>query len=108
MWYEMRTYHCAPGKMKAVQDRFADSVVHLFARHGFDPVGFWTVAIGESSNDLIYMLRWHSMAEREAAWAALAEDPDWPLIRDRTEANGPIVNSISSSILKPTRFSPGA
>lgn len=107
-WYEMRTYHCAPGRMSAVLKRFADSVVQLFEKHGFEPIGFWTVSIGESNNDLIYILRWKTMGDRDRAWAALGADPDWPRIRDESEANGPIVNSISSSILKPTRFSPAA
>jgi len=106
MWYEMRTYHCAPGRLPDVLDRFANSVLALFARHGFQPVGFWTVAIGESNNDLIYMLRWSSMADREHAWAALGADAEWPRIRAATEANGPIVNSISSTLLKATAFSP--
>jgi len=106
--YEMRTYRCMPGRMPEVLDRFATSLVGMFDRHGFDTVGYWTVAVGGSSNDLIYMLRWKSMDDCEQGWARFGKDPEWPEVKARTESNGPIVESITTQFLKPTAFSPVA
>jgi hypothetical protein len=50
--------------------------------------GFWTVAIGPSNQDLYYLLRWESLAEREKKWSAFAADPEWLEARARTEKDG--------------------
>jgi hypothetical protein len=47
----------------------------LWEKHGLRPVGFFTTVVGESSNDLTYLLAWESMAERDAKWAAFQADP---------------------------------
>ena len=67
--------------------------------------GFWTVAIGESNQDLYYLLEWESLAERDEKWAAFQADPEWGEKRAKTEANGPIVSKITNAILQPTSFS---
>jgi len=105
MIYELRNYHCLPGKLPAVMKRFETVTCRLFEKHGIKQVGFWTVAIGESSSDLIYMLQWESLAERDQRWATFARDPEWVEARAKSEENGPLLSSISNSILTPTRFS---
>ena len=52
MLYEMRTYHCLPGKLPALLDRFANITLAIWERHGIRQAGFWTTVIGESNNDL--------------------------------------------------------
>ncbi|HWN52833.1 MAG TPA: NIPSNAP family protein [Xanthobacteraceae bacterium] len=42
----------------------------LKVRHGIFPVGFWTTLVGESSNELAYILPWESPADRETRWTA--------------------------------------
>jgi hypothetical protein len=64
-----------------------------------------TVAIGPSNQDLYYMLQWESLDERAQKFAAFQADPEWQEKRAATEANGPIVASISNTILQPTGFS---
>ena len=61
--------------------------------------------IGESNQDLTYMLAWESLAEREAKWTAFQSDPEWIEKRAGTERDGQIVANITSSILQPTGFS---
>lgn len=85
--------------------RFETVTVRLFEKHGFRQLGFWTVAIGESNQDLVYILRWESLAEREERFAAFQRDPEWIEARRRSEEDGPLVASISNSILTPTAFS---
>jgi hypothetical protein len=105
MIYELRVYHCVPGKLPAIVKRFGTVTCRLFEKHGFQQVGYWTVAIGESSSDLVYMLAWESLADREKKFAAFAADPEWIEARKSSEAEGPIVASITNSILTPTSFS---
>ncbi|WP_298902713.1 NIPSNAP family protein, partial [uncultured Devosia sp.] len=61
--------------------------------------------IGNSNNDLTYMVRWNSMAERETKWTAFATDPDWIAARNASEANGPLLANVTSQFLTPTSFS---
>ena len=105
MIYELRNYHCVPGKLPAIVKRFETLTCRLFEKHGIKQVGFWTVAIGESSSDLIYMLQWESLADRDQRFAAFARDPEWIEGRAKSEEDGPIVASITNSILMPTKFS---
>ena len=105
MLYELRIYHCVPGKLPAVVARFENTTVALFEKHGIQQVGFWTVNIGDSNADLYYILKWDSLDERQKKFAAFAVDPSWIAARDKSEEGGPIVASISNSILTPTRFS---
>ena len=105
MLYELRIYHCVPGKLPAVVARFENTTVALFEKHGIQQVGFWTVNIGESNADLYYILKWDSLDERQRKFAAFAADPNWIAARDKSEEGGPIVASITNSILTPTRFS---
>ena len=105
MIYELRTYHCVPGRLPALIKRFETTTMRLFDKHGIKQLGFWTVAIGESNQDLIYILQWESLAEREKCFAAFQSDPEWIEARRESEADGPLVGSITNSILTPTAFS---
>lgn len=105
MLYELRIYHCMPGRLPALLKRFETITLGLWGKHGIRQAGFWTVAIGESNQDLYYLLQWDSLAERERKWNAFLADPEWIAKRAETERDGPIVSSISNTILQPTGFS---
>jgi hypothetical protein len=106
MVYELRVYHCVPGRLPALVKRFDTVTCRLFEKYGIKQVGFWTVLIGAENYDLVYMLQWESLADREARFGAFAADPDWIKARAASEADGgPIVASITNSILAPTSFS---
>jgi hypothetical protein len=105
MIHELRIYHAMPGRLPDLMSRFEKITLRLWEKHGIKQVGFWTVGIGDSNQDLIYMLEWASLADREARWSAFAADPEWLEARRQTEANGPLLSSLSNSILQPTKFS---
>ena len=105
MIYELRVYHAVPGRLPALVKRFETVTLALWKKHGIRPAGFWTVAIGGSNQDLYYLLQWESLAEREKTWGAFMSDPEWLAKRAETERDGPIVASISNTILQPTGFS---
>jgi hypothetical protein len=90
--------------MPDLQHRFENHTVPIWARHGIEPVGFWTAEVG-TGNVLHYLLRWADMADREKRWAAFLADEDWIRTRAETEAKGPLVEHIANEFWKPTRYS---
>jgi hypothetical protein len=108
MLHEHRVYTCLPGRLPRLLARMENPVLSIWDRLGFRPVGFWTTAIGPSNNDLTYLLSWSSLSEREDRWSRFRDDPEWLEARRASEADGPIVANIASTILAPTRFSPPA
>ncbi len=105
MIYELRVYRCVPGRLPDLNRRFESVTLKLWEKHGIRPAGFWTTLIGESNQDLHYLLEWRDLAERERVWGGFMADPDWQKARAETEKNGQIVANISSTILAPTAFS---
>lgn len=101
----MRVYHCLPGRLPALLNRFETITLGFFERYGIRQAGFWTTLVGESSSSLTYLLAWESLAEREQKWNAFATDADWLAKRAETEREKPIVASISNQFLAPTSFS---
>ena len=90
MIYELRVYQPVPGQMPKLLARFRDKLLPIWERHGIRPIGFWTTLVGESSNELTYMLPWESLADRETRWTAFQNDPAWHKVRDDSERDGPI------------------
>ena len=105
MIYEQRIYSCIPGRLPNLLKRFETQTLPIWKKHGINPIGFWTVLIGETSNDLHYMLAWESLAAREKIWAAFQADPAWHAARSESEKDGVIISNIKASFLAPTSFS---
>jgi hypothetical protein len=105
MLYEARIYTAVPGKLPAVNDRFAKHTMGIFKNHGIGMLGFWTAEIG-TSNQLTYILAFDSMADREKKWTAFQADPAWHQVRAETEAAGPIVDHVVNAFMRLTPYSP--
>lgn len=106
MLYEMRIYHCLPGRLPALHRRFAEVTLRLWKRHGIRQIGFFTDIIGDNCNaKLTYILQWKSLAEREEKWNAFAADPDWVAARVESEKDGQILARVENSIMTPTAYS---
>ncbi len=102
---ELRLYDAMPGKMQPLHDRFANHTIGLFQKHGMANIGYWTETFG-TSNRLVYMLGYPSLADREKSWASFAADPDWQNARAESEKDGPLVAKLSNILLRPTSYSP--
>jgi hypothetical protein len=105
MIYETRVYRCLPGRLPALLKRFETITLKLWEKHGIRQAGFFTTLVGESNQELTYLLAWESLAEREKKWAAFQSDPGWIAARAQTEADGQIVGNIVNQLLVPTAFS---
>src|SRR5215470_2245754 len=105
MIYELRVYRCVPGRLPALLKRFETTTLDIWKKHGIRQAGFWTTLVGESNQQLTYMLAWESLAEREQKWNAFSTDPEWLSKRAESERDGQIVENIASQLLAPTSFS---
>jgi len=105
MIIEMRIYHCLPGRLPALNERFSGTTLGFFKKHGIEQVGFWTTLVGPSNHSLTYMLKWESLAEREQKWNAFQADEEWIAKRAASEAEKMIVERIENYFLSPTAYS---
>jgi len=105
MIHELRIYRAMPGRMPALLNRFQTRTLAIWERFGIRQVGFWTTLVGPSHLELVYLLEWESMAERERLWSAFAGDPEWLSALAESESDGIIVANVDNRLLRPTEFS---
>jgi NIPSNAP len=105
--YELRVYHAYPGKLESVLARFREHTMKIFAKHGIKNVAYWTALDEpEKSGTLYYMLEHPSREAAAANWKAFQDDPEWQSVKEKSEANGKLVEKIESTFLTLTDFSP--
>jgi hypothetical protein len=102
---EWRIYEAMPGKLPDLHNRFANHTLRLFEKHLITNIGYWTEVFG-TSNRLVYMLGYPSLADREKSWRAFQTDQDWQRARAESETNGPLVAKTYVKILRPTAYCP--
>lgn len=105
MIHEIRIYDAAPGKLQALNDRFANITMDYFEKHGIKSIGYWTDVIGVSGR-LTYMLAFEDLGHRERAWAAFGADEGRLKAFAETEKDGPLVSRVENRIMRPTSYSP--
>ena len=105
--FEMRIYHAAPGKMKALHTRFRNHTLGLFKKHGITNVGYWSPTDpNEADKKLIYILAYPSKAAADKSWDAFRKDPDWIKAKADSETGGTLVDKVESVYMNPTDYSP--
>jgi hypothetical protein len=105
--YELRVYHAAPGKLGDLHARFREHTIKLFDSHGMKSVAYWTpLDEPEKSNTLIYILQHPSREAAAANWKSFQDDPEWKSVRDKSEANGKLVEKVDSTFMALADFSP--
>ena len=105
MLFENRVYTTVPGKLPALNDRFANHTIGFFRQYGVGMMGFWTDEIGVS-NQLTYITTFDTMAAREAKWAEFGSDTKRQQIFAETEVNGPLVALVENTFMRLTPYSP--
>ena len=105
--YELRIYHAAPGKLADLLARFREHTIKIFDRHGMKSVAYWTpLDEPEKSNTLIYILQHPSREAAAGNWKSFQDDPEWKAVKEKSEANGKLVEKVDSTYLSLTDFSP--
>jgi hypothetical protein len=103
--FELRRYeshNIKAGKLKV--EMFNQGELAVFRRTGLTPVFFGQTLIGDRMPNLVYMLTFKDMAERDAAWDRFRVDPDWKRMSAMEKYRGTVSN-ISDTILQPADFS---
>ena len=104
--YELRTYIATDGKLDNLLARFRNHTIKLFEKHGMQNVGYWVAADEPASkNTLIYVVSHKNREAAKASWDAFRKDPDWVKAKGESEANGAIVDKVTSVFMNPTDFS---
>lgn len=108
--FEMRRYTTMPGKLEALDARFRDHTLALFAKHGMVNLPYFHLDEGQdgSKTTLLYFLAHESADARNASFEGFRRDPDWIAVRDASEKDGKILveKGVVSTLLDPTDYSP--
>ena len=98
MIYELRVYHILPGKMEAINNRFANHTLKLFAENGVNVSDFWVDATG--AERLYYICEFEDEEAMAAAWKKHQSDPRWIEARAASEVDGKLIERVESYIMK--------
>lgn len=71
-------------------------------------VGYWKPASGQDGegNRLVYLLEFENSEQRDAAWRAFLDDPDWKRVYAESTQEGRLVERVESVLLVMTDYSP--
>ena len=105
--YELRVYHTYEGKLDDLLARFRDHTMRLFEKHGMKNIAYWTSTDDPlKGKTLFYVIAHPSRDAAVANWKAFSDDPEWQSVREKSEANGKLVEKVDSTFLVLTDFSP--
>jgi hypothetical protein len=106
MIFELRIYHALPGKLNDLVARFRDHTDALFAQHGMKSLAYWMpLDEPQKSSTFIYILQHPSREAAAANWKSFQADPAWISVKEKSEANGKLVEKIDSTFMDITDFS---
>ena len=105
--FELRIYESPTWKQLGyLHDRFAGGEIDLFHKSGIHPILYADTLIGPNQPNMAYLIPFESQAQREKAWGAFRDNPDWVKLRDESiRKGGEIVRNITNMILSPASFS---
>ncbi len=98
MLYELKTYTPHAGKEDALRQRFLQKTLPLFAKHGIHVCA--VMAPAEAPHTLCYLTQFDSEAAKAAAWVGFMADPEWAQVKQRTEADGPLLASQHTAVFR--------
>jgi hypothetical protein len=108
--FEMRTYTApGPAKFEALQKRFRDHTLRIFAKHGMQSIGYWVPADAPNSeNTLVYIIAHKDRETAKKNWADFNADPEWQKVRKESmDPDGvSLTTKVESVFLNPTDYSP--
>jgi hypothetical protein len=97
MIYELKAYTPHKGKEAALRARFLEKTLPIFEKHGIVVTALFTPA--DAPAQLWYMTRFQNDQSRRAAWAAFQADAEWQAVKKETEADGPLLEAQTTTVL---------
>ena len=109
--YELRIYTTLPGRLPALNKRFAEHTTKLFEKHGMKNEMYWVPTEdsrnARKENTLIYVVSHANQEAADKSWKDFQADPDWVKARDASEKDGKIVEKVERVFMTPTEYSAG-
>src|SRR5260370_34054283 len=85
--FELRVYHCLPGRLPALQARFRDNTMRIFTKHHMTNIAYWTPQDDpQKDNTLIYVIAHDSREAAKKNWAEFVAEPAWKQVAQGPEA----------------------
>jgi hypothetical protein len=105
--FEMRIYESPTQKQLGyLHDRFAGGEIDEFHKSGIHPLLYADTLIGPNQPNMVYLIPFEGLDQREKAWAAFRASPEWVKLRDESvRRGGEIVRNITNMLLAPATFS---
>lgn len=111
--FELRTYRTPEGRLAALDGRFRNHTIALFAKHGMTNLWYFHPVDADkgAGSTLVYLLAHASREAAEASFKAFRSDPAWIEARATSEAAAggsltlPAPNGVKSVFLAPVDFS---
>ena len=105
--YELRIYHCLPGKLPAMEARFRDTTSKLLAKHDLNVVGYWTAEPDAPGwNDtFVFLLAHASREDAKKNWDAMRADPAFQEVI-KAEQQEPTLDKLDVTYMRATDLSP--
>ena len=105
--FEVRMYESNNlSTLRRKVNMFNSGEMGVFKRLGMQPVFFGEMMVGPKLPNLVYMLSFADLAEREKAWRAFGGDPEWKKLRETPGwSDAEIVSNITNFIVSPLPFS---
>lgn len=94
---ELREYVACPGRAEDLHRRFAELTFDLWEEMGLDIRGFWNVA--DDPGRIVYLVRFQTIDDAQEHWSRFSQDPRWLRIKEATERDGPLIESIAVTYL---------
>ena len=111
--FELRTYTATKGNLDALNGRFRDHTLKLFAKHGMTNLYYFTLTKDLKQKDddatLVYLLAHKSEEAAKKSFDTFRADPDWVAAKKASEAKAggslTVDGGVKSLFLKPTDYS---
>jgi hypothetical protein len=97
MIYELKKYTPHKGKASALHKRFVNQTLPIFKRHNILISVIFSPA--ETPDQLWYVTCFSDDQARRTAWAGFQADAEWQNIKKQSDADGPLLDAQSTTIL---------
>ena len=100
MIHELRIYQAGGGRMAEMEKAMASDCTAIFRRAGVPrPLGAWHAIAGPRLPAFVWILGWHSLDQRNAAWAAFGADPEWQKLRREAHARTELTARVDTQFM---------
>ncbi len=103
--YELRIYTAPEGRLTELSQSFRDKGAALLESHGMTNVGYW-LPLDTADERVVFLLSYPDRAARDAAWQALAADPELGELAAMRSESGSTPIAFQTVLLAPTDYSP--